>query len=202
MPQAPSPRAALRDQARAWRRGLDATVRAQADAAIATRLAQLVRRIAPTPSAIGLFAPFGDETTACRQWFDAAPHAHRFALPRCDRTDRTMTFHEAPAWPTTAGAYGIDEPPEHSPVVPSAALRVVVVPGLAFDPRGHRLGYGAGFYDRALGALGVQAVLVGVCYGGQCVDEIPTAPHDVPVDFVVTESFLIDARARREAPAK
>jgi 5-formyltetrahydrofolate cyclo-ligase len=200
---APDQRArnAIRRHARHWRSRLDPARREQADHAIAQRLLAWLHQTAPPPRTVALFAPFGDETTAPRRLYDAAAEAYAFALPRTDRATRTMAFHSLDAWPATTGAYGIAEPPPDAPMLPLAQLDVVLVPGLAFDARGHRLGYGAGFYDRALSARGVQAVLVGVCYGGQCVDDIPIAAHDVPVDIVVTESFLIEARARREAPA-
>ncbi len=65
-------------------------------------------------------------------------------------------------------------------------LDVIVVPGLGFDQRGHRLGFGAGYYDAYL--AGHQARKVGVCFDFQVLIEIPVAGHDVPVDLVVTDA--------------
>ena len=65
---------------------------------------------------------------------------------------------------------------------------MVVVPGLAFDRRGHRIGWGGGYYDRFLAQ--VQAVKIGLCYNALVLDCIPGEPHDVPVDMVVAETAI------------
>jgi 5-formyltetrahydrofolate cyclo-ligase len=63
-----------------------------------------------------------------------------------------------------------------------------LVPGVAFDRRARRLGYGGGFYDRLLaGGLSEGTPLVSGAFELQIVDEVPTDPHDAPVDFVITE---------------
>lgn len=74
-----------------------------------------------------------------------------------------------------------------------AAIDLVVVPGLAFSPRGERLGQGGGWYDRFLAGLstrpvGERAAIVGVCFIEQLVDDLPTEPHDVRMGTVVTET--------------
>jgi len=73
-------------------------------------------------------------------------------------------------------------------------LDVVVVPALALDPTGHRIGYGAGYYDRA--TAGTRVVKVGVIFDFQLVSEVPVTEGDVPVDWIVT-----DARTLRATPA-
>lgn len=83
---------------------------------------------------------------------------------------------------------GFPEPPRDGPEV--EALDLVIVPALAFDPAGYRLGYGAGFYDRALPRLG-GCTKVGVAYDFQLVMELPRAPHDVPVHVVVTDQRVV-----------
>lgn len=70
--------------------------------------------------------------------------------------------------------------------VATEAVDLVVVPGLAFDPMGHRLGRGGGYYDRFLPRLRRQAVTVGVCFDEQVVDLVPTDPHDWRLQYVVT----------------
>lgn len=92
------------------------------------------------------------------------------------------------------GRYGVPAPP---PEVPAEALGgdvLIVVPGLAFDPMGHRLGRGGGHYDRALSAA-AGAVAVGICFGFQVVAEVPVEAWDRPVVAVLTERGL--ERARR-----
>lgn len=92
------------------------------------------------------------------------------------------------------GAFGIGEPDAaNEPFVPSAA-DVIVIPGVAFDLKGHRIGYGKGYYDRALHTLEGKGRLVGFCYEFQLVDEIAGEPHDVRVDKIITEKRIIRCR--------
>lgn len=85
------------------------------------------------------------------------------------------------------GAYNVEVPPESEPVM---LPDIVLVPLVAFDAAGHRLGYGAGYYDRTIHQLreskkSVQ--IIGVAYGRQQVGRIPSEPHDAKLDQVVTE---------------
>jgi 5-formyltetrahydrofolate cyclo-ligase len=100
------------------------------------------------------------------------------------------------------GAFGILEPAEvwkhrSDRVVPPERLDLVIVPGVAFDRRGGRLGYGAGYYDRLLAALSPRAVRVGVGYRCQLVESVPMADHDVRMDWVVTETGAIACQPAR-----
>ncbi len=70
------------------------------------------------------------------------------------------------------------------------AVDLFVVPGVAFDRQGRRLGYGRGFYDRLLALARPDAVAVGLAFDAQVVDRVPAAPHDVPMRAVVTESTV------------
>jgi 5-formyltetrahydrofolate cyclo-ligase len=87
------------------------------------------------------------------------------------------------------GYRGIREPPAAR--APASFAQVAVVPGVAFDARGGRLGYGGGFYDRYLGAIAPGATVVGLCFDAQIVDEVPVEPHDRLVDVVVTEARVL-----------
>ncbi|MCD0447729.1 5-formyltetrahydrofolate cyclo-ligase [Actinocorallia sp. API 0066] len=102
-----------------------------------------------------------------------------------------------------AGPYGLLEPTE--PLRGADAVKaadVVLVPALAVDRRGNRLGRGGGFYDRALARVGPAILTVGVVYDGEFLDEIPAEPHDVPVRAVVTPSgFHRLGTASRDAAA-
>ncbi|MBB6099422.1 5-formyltetrahydrofolate cyclo-ligase [Deinobacterium chartae] len=80
------------------------------------------------------------------------------------------------------------EPDADEPETDPSALEAVLVPGLAFDRAGYRLGYGVGFYDRFLPTLPQGCVRVGVTTEALRVDALPSEPHDVPVDFVATEA--------------
>ncbi len=83
--------------------------------------------------------------------------------------------------------FGIYEPVgENYPVCQYANIDLAVVPGMAFDSRGNRLGRGKGYYDKLIPQLDVYTV--GICFDFQYMDEIPSSSHDIPMDVVVTES--------------
>ena len=96
--------------------------------------------------------------------------------------------------PLVAGVWGIREPgPEASEVEPD----VVIVPLLAFDRRGHRIGYGAGYYDLTIAKLREKkpVVTAGIALAAQEIAAVPTTPSDVRLDLVLTEREVIDCRA-------
>jgi 5-formyltetrahydrofolate cyclo-ligase len=83
-------------------------------------------------------------------------------------------------------AWGVPVPRDHAPV-PAAAVRVALVPGLAFDRRGHRLGRGAGVYDRFLATLPASAWRIGIVPSARLVDALPAEAHDIAMHAIVTE---------------
>jgi len=90
--------------------------------------------------------------------------------------------------------FGIPQPPrEAARFLPTAAIPLFLVPGLAFDAAGRRLGYGLGFYDRAFADAAPGALKVGLAFEVQILESVPADPHDVPMDFVVTEDRVIPA---------
>jgi 5-formyltetrahydrofolate cyclo-ligase len=88
------------------------------------------------------------------------------------------------------GGFGIPEP-RGSAVVPLGSLDLLVIPGVAFDLAGHRLGYGKGFYDRVLHDPEERGTLVGLCYEMQLIDSLPAGVHDVRMDLLVTENRVL-----------
>jgi 5-formyltetrahydrofolate cyclo-ligase len=89
------------------------------------------------------------------------------------------------------GFRGIAEPLQRCAPLPLAAIDWVLVPGVAFDARGHRLGYGGGYYDRLLPLLREDAHRLAGAFELQIADHVPTAPHDRPLDAIVTEARII-----------
>jgi 5-formyltetrahydrofolate cyclo-ligase len=87
-------------------------------------------------------------------------------------------------------AWGMLAPKARVPVRPSN-VAVVLVPGLAFDQHGHRLGRGAGIYDRLLAALPPNAMRIGFVFSDRVVPELPREPHDVRMDAVVTPDAIL-----------
>lgn len=93
------------------------------------------------------------------------------------------------------GAFGILEPSAAHGAVRLEALHeidLIIVPGLAFDRKGHRLGYGGGYYDRLLAEL--DATKMALAFAAQIVEAVPAEAHDERVDFVVTEEEIIACR--------
>jgi 5-formyltetrahydrofolate cyclo-ligase len=99
--------------------------------------------------------------------------------------------------------FGIPQPPEAAArFIPTAEIPLFLVPGLGFDARGGRLGYGLGFYDRAFAGAAPGALKVGLAFETQILERVPTGPHDVPMDLVVTEDRVIPAAAGAGAPTR
>ena len=108
---------------------------------------------------------------------------------------RTLSFRSwRPSDPLEAAAFGTRVPLEgSSEVVP----QMLIVPVIAFDNHGYRLGYGGGYYDCTLSALAsAGSVSVGVAFEDQYIEKVPTEPHDMALDWIITEE-----RARRTCPS-
>jgi 5-formyltetrahydrofolate cyclo-ligase len=122
----------------------------------------------------------------------------RVAAPRSKPGDHSMVFH----WLDTEdalvpGAYGILQPEPSTPAAPPGPGVVVVVPGVVFDARGNRIGFGGGYYDRWLAGAGRGAATVGLAFHEQLAPAVPTEAHDRPVDVLVTDRQVFDCPAFR-----
>jgi 5-formyltetrahydrofolate cyclo-ligase len=140
------------------------------------------------------FAPSFSGYMAMRGEVDVRPVFAQMArfeketsLP-CTQPDKTLLFRR---WNVgdalVRSALGVEEPATTAPAVIPA---VVLVPLLAFDGDGYRLGYGAGYYDRTMESLRASAappLFIGVAYAMQELDQIPTDAHDQPLDGIITE---------------
>jgi len=118
----------------------------------------------------------------------------RLALPTVNARGKSLIFRAwSPGDRLTLGMLGIPEPsPAASEVVPD----IMLVPLAAFDRMGHRIGYGAGHYDYTFAHLRkAKAVIgIGLAFAAQEIEAIPALPHDVRLDFVLTESGAFDFR--------
>lgn len=129
-----------------------------------------------------------------------AARGHDLVLPRMAGRGLPLEFRAwAPGEPLVEGPFRVMEPAADRPQLRPG---LVLVPLLAFDRRGHRLGYGAGFYDRTLAALRVRdadVLAVGLAFAIQEVDEVPVEQHDQPLDAILTERGVMRVRADRPA---
>ncbi len=138
---------------------------------------------------IALFWPIEARHEVDLRPLDASLRARgvRIAYPTIDQDTNVMTFRfvDDPAKLEDQG-YGFAEPP--SDAQEATALDVVIVPALAVDPTGHRIGYGAGYYDRTLPRFAPPAQAIAVVYDWQLIAEVPATEGDVRVSWVVTDA--------------
>jgi 5-formyltetrahydrofolate cyclo-ligase len=115
------------------------------------------------------------------------------ALPRVNETTRMLDLHAVTdiEHETEPGYRGIPEPAPELPPVALAAIDWVLVPGVAFDLQGRRLGYGGGYYDRLLALLRPGTLRVAGAFDLQVVAAVPAAPHDLVVNVIVTETRVL-----------
>lgn len=115
------------------------------------------------------------------------------AAPRVNAARRMLETYAVsdPERDLGPGYRGIAEPLPHCPPLALEAVDWVLVPGVAFDMHGHRLGYGGGYYDRLLPLLRDDAHRVAGAFDLQIVERVPIAPHDRPLDAILTETRVI-----------
>jgi 5-formyltetrahydrofolate cyclo-ligase len=120
------------------------------------------------------------------------PLEKKIILPRVAGSTLNLHFVEH-AGELVVGSFGVFEPSEHAPVA-EAKADLILVPGLAFDRSGMRLGRGGGYYDRFL--VGFEGLRVGICFQEVVFDRIPFEPHDAVVDFLATPEGIISCEPR------
>lgn len=129
---------------------------------------------------------------------DALQSGKLVGLPLVHKERRELTFSYIKSLNELApGVYGIREPlPEYLRPVSLTSIDLIIVPGVAFDLKGHRLGYGGGYYDRFLRRVGDDVPRVGLAFELQLLDELPVEDHDVTVDTIITEKRIITVDRR------
>jgi 5-formyltetrahydrofolate cyclo-ligase len=159
------------------------------------RAARVIERFLDVPEVqrartVMLFSSFGSEVPTGSLIERLQRKGVVVALPRIEGA-ALVPVPYAPGDPTTTTPFGAEEPVGGTPLDPSS-IDVIGVPGVAFDRRGARIGYGGGYYDRFL--RGLRAFTVGLVFGLQVLDEdLPAGRFDLPVDAIVTEEETIRA---------
>lgn len=147
------------------------------------------------PRIVAGYQPFRDEIDPLPLMLKLAAAGARLALPVTPPRDQPspLTFRAwSPGQSLARGGFGVDEPTEGEVVIPD----LILVPLLAFDRRGHRLGYGQGHFDRTLEALRASGTVtaIGLAFAGQELPELPAEPHDQALDAILTEKEYIRVR--------
>jgi 5-formyltetrahydrofolate cyclo-ligase len=168
------------------------------DEAVKTKSELIVQKVLQTPEYnesqnILLYADYSHEVETGKIFEDALRRGKRVYYPKSDALTNTMEFYRVLSINQLESGYkGIREPRE----TPSLRYRLnknedtlIIVPGVAFDIQGYRLGYGKGFYDRYLSNKR-QISTIALAFSTQIVDEIPHDAHDIKMDKIVTEEII------------
>lgn len=182
-------KAALRARMRAWRDGLRGPAKVRAAEAIAERGATLVLELrGSAQAAVSGFASLPEELNVWPLLRRLHGAGVPLALPLVEGKRKPLVFRAwTPGDAMDRGVWGIPQPKADRPVLEPDLL---LVPLLAFDRTGRRLGYGGGFYDRTLAGLRARKpiVAVGLAYDEQRIDAVPHLDYDQRVDWVLTPS--------------
>jgi 5-formyltetrahydrofolate cyclo-ligase len=188
----PHAKATLRTAALAARDALSEAQRVAAAQALARR--GLPVEVAPGATVAG-YSPIRSEFDPTPLMQTLAAAGARLALPVIAARGQALRFRVwHPGDRLLPGPLGILEP---SPAAAEVVPDIVLVPLAAFDRAGHRIGYGAGHYDRTLAQLHKSKgfAAIGLAFAAQEVEAVPALPHDVPLDYVLTETRLFDFRS-------
>lgn len=140
-----------------------------------------------------IYLAFGSEVDLSELQEDSSK---TFYVTRTWKERETLSLH-----PLSAGLerhpYGYLQPPQDAPLADATKLELALVPGLCFDKKGTRLGYGKGYYDRLLPTLNGGVPRVGISSEALIVPELPRDPYDIPMTHLITENCLYDLHERR-----
>jgi 5-formyltetrahydrofolate cyclo-ligase len=184
----------LRLQVLRARDALPADLRMAASALIAATLS--ARSDFLDARVVLLTLPFGSEWDTMPLLSSALAQGKTVAMPRVNQERRMLETYAVcdAAREVGPGYRGIPEPIADCPPVPLASIDWVLVPGVAFDTEGGRIGYGGGYYDRLLPLLGKGTARIAGAFELQIVGSVPAAPHDGVVDAIVTEKRTLRPR--------
>jgi 5-formyltetrahydrofolate cyclo-ligase len=136
-----------------------------------------------------VYFPLADEVSLSRLM--NVDQQTRFVATRTPERDGALTVHEL-GGPLEVHRFGFLQPHASATMVGPDTIDVALLPGLAFDLHGNRLGHGAGYFDRLLLATRAGAKLVGVVPVAMVVDRLPVDAHDIPVRYLATEEGVIE----------
>lgn len=181
----------MRQEIKEQRKNLTCDERERCDSKICERLRQLwLYRESQT---VFTYVSLADETDTKKFIERALEDGKRVVVPRCIKGTRNMEFCLINSLnDLEEGAFGVLEPKVECEVYKDYSDGFCIVPALAFDRKGYRLGYGKGYYDRFLADFCGKTV--GICYNRFVVPEIPRGKYDKSVDLIITEKKVISTR--------
>lgn len=183
----------VRRQMKAARDALDPAARENSGAAICRTIAGLPEF--EQARTVMLFASFGSELSTHGLIETTLTTGKRLVLPAVQGRGRlALRVVCDPATELAVGQWGIPEPCVRCPEIAVGELDFLLVPGLAFDEHGGRVGYGGGYYDcllRQMVARSRPPAIVAACFEMQLLPAVPTSDHDLPVPIIVTEARVI-----------
>ncbi len=182
-------KAALRKQVLARRNALGADIRQTQTRAIIQKLLALPEY--QTAQTVAAYMSIGSEFDTTQFVRDVLATGKMLVLSKVNHATKTLDLFCVKNLQTDlqAGVWNILEPkPEKCAAVSVRQVDFVLVPGVAFDAAGHRIGYGAGYYDKLLAQVNQTTSLIGAAYAVQMVEKIPYAEHDIPVHRIVTNN--------------
>ena len=150
-------------------------------------------------AAILFYAPLSDEVDLWPLAEAALKVGKRVALPRFVSDESAYALVEITDLQTAfyRGPHGVREPSDECPIFPQNDLDLLLIPGLGFSWEGVRIGRGKGYYDRLL--ANAKGIKCGVGFDCQIADGLPTEPHDILLDFILTPTFGLAAVNRSQA---
>lgn len=183
-------KAALRKEIHATLKDIVLAVRKTASAQLCARLKE--QSFWDSVSSVLFFAPLPDEPDVWPLLEETATDEKMAALPCFEPVDQTYTARRVqnPKNEIVTGHFGIREPKRFCAEMVLNRLDLILVPGVAFDLRGNRLGRGRGFYDRLLRET--RGLKCGVAFDQQVAGEVPVETHDLPMDFILTPTRCVE----------
>ncbi|MEK9160390.1 MAG: 5-formyltetrahydrofolate cyclo-ligase [Patescibacteria group bacterium] len=177
---------AIRNQMREQRQSLSPALHAEKSEAIRRRLEELPAY--QDAKKILIYVSAKDEVATHALIKDALATGRQLYVPKIH--EGTLAICPLTTWEDLQpGTFGILEPSDTATPAQPEEMDLIVVPGLAFDTRGHRIGYGKGHYDKLLKST--KGYKVGLAFAEQVIETVPDEAHDVPLDLIITDKSLI-----------
>jgi len=191
-----SPKQDIRRRVRARRDALPALERAAKSRRIH---ALLLEFLGPGVHRAGLYAAIGSEVETRPIFVGLRARGIEVCFPRCRRDTLCLDFVPVVELDDLEpGHFGIPEPA--GTAVPLDTLDVLIIPGVAFDPTGGRIGYGGGYYDSTLDRY--RGTVIGIAFADQVVGAVPRETHDRTVDAVLTEEGVLSPASPAEVACR